>query len=69
MLEQYNILQKLFRLAVFIILVYLSFTYLPSQDLTHENKIKLIAAVAIIFLIYELYYPSVRIEPTPQQNY
>jgi hypothetical protein len=63
MFEQYNLFQKLFRIVIFVALVYLSLTYLSTQELTAENKLKLLAVIMIVFLIYELYYPSVRIEP------
>jgi hypothetical protein len=62
MFEQYNLFQKLFRIVVFVVLVYLSLTYLSTQELQQENKLKLTAVIMIVFLIYEMYYPSVRIE-------
>ncbi len=62
MFEQYNLFQKLFRIIVFGILVYLSLTYVSTQELTLENKTQLIAVISIIFLIYDIYYPSVKIE-------
>lgn len=62
MFEQYNIYKKSIRLAIFVVCVFLILQYIPTEEINRENMIKIISAISILFLIYELYYPSVRIE-------
>lgn len=68
MFEQYNIFQKAVRIIVFVALTYLSLMYLPNQEIVLEDKIKLVLAMTAVFLIYDLYYPAVRIELTNEKN-
>jgi preprotein translocase subunit SecY len=60
--EQYNIYKKSIRLLIFIVTVFLILKYIPSEEINRENMIKIICSVSVLFLGYELYYPSVRIE-------
>jgi len=62
MFEQHNVGQKIVRVAIFVVLIYLILAYLPSQELLQNDKIILTAAIAIVFLIYEVYFPSTYIE-------
>jgi hypothetical protein len=62
MFEQYNILKKSFRLIIFIILVSLSLYYIPEEIMSNEDIVKSVCAIAIIFLIYDYYYPAIKIE-------
>jgi hypothetical protein len=64
MFEQHNTIQKIVRIIIFILAVYIILSYLSSNILEQNNKIILTSAITIIFLIYELYFPSVRIELT-----
>lgn len=62
MFEQYNIVKKATRIIIFIALAYLVMTYLPDNKLSVEDICKLVCAMTLIFIIYDFYYPSVRIE-------
>jgi divalent metal cation (Fe/Co/Zn/Cd) transporter len=68
MFEQHNTIQKIVRIIIFILAVYIILSYLSSNILEQNNKIILTSAITIIFLIYELYFPSVRIELTNANN-
>ncbi len=62
MFEQYDILRKLMRLIIFIILVSLSLHYIPEEKIQNEDMMKILCSIGTIFLIYDYYYPAVRIE-------
>ena len=62
MFEQHNAIQKITRIIIFIVAVYIILSFLSSDVLEQNNKIILTSATTIVFLIYELYYPSVKIE-------
>ena len=64
MFEQHNAIQKIIRVVIFIVAVYAILSFLSSDILEQNNKIILTSGIAIVFLIYELYYPSVKIELT-----
>jgi len=59
---QYNILQKITRIIIFLVLSYLSLTFIPNASVEQEDKIKLTGILTIIFLVYDIYFPSVHIE-------
>lgn len=42
--------------------VYLILTYISKEELTQANKINLMVTITIVFLFYEAYYPSVKVE-------
>jgi hypothetical protein len=60
--EQYNIYKKSLRLIIFISMLFLVLKYIPSTEINREDIVKIICCVSILFLGYELYYPSVKIE-------
>jgi hypothetical protein len=62
MFEQYNIIQKIFRIIIFIILTLFAILISVNKKLDNEDKCKLILLMTIIFVIYDFYYPSVKIE-------
>jgi hypothetical protein len=62
MFEQYNIVKKATRIIIFAILAYLAMTFLPETKLDVEDICKLVCAMTLIFIVYDFYYPSVRIE-------
>jgi hypothetical protein len=62
MFEQYNIVKKAIRIIIFAVLVYLSLAYIPEQKLNIEDICKIVSAITLIFIIYDFYYPSVKIE-------
>jgi hypothetical protein len=62
MFEQYNITKKIARILIFAVLAYLAIAYLPNKKLDIEDVCKLVSAMTLIFIVYDFYYPSVRIE-------
>jgi hypothetical protein len=62
MFQQYNISKKIMRIIIFILLVTLSFIYIPENKLNNDDMCKLICAITLIFVVYDFYYPAVRIE-------
>ena len=64
MFEQHNSIQKIIRIIIFIVAVYVILSFLSSDVLEQNNKIILTSAITVVFLIYEIYYPSVKIELT-----
>ena len=62
MFEQYNIFNKATRIIIFTVLVYLSLTYIPEQKLNIDDICKVLSAITLVFIIYDFYYPSVKIE-------
>lgn len=62
MFEQYNIPKKATRIIIFAVLAYLSLAYIPEQKLNIEDICKVISVMTLVFIIYDFYYPSVRIE-------
>lgn len=61
MFEQHDIVKKMFRITVFMILTYIILTYSTNTEITDINKLKMLLYITLIFLIYELYYPRVTI--------
>jgi hypothetical protein len=62
MFEQYNMLQKIIRIIIFVMLSCIVMKYVPEQKLDTEDMCKLVSAMTLIFIIYDFYYPAVRIE-------
>jgi hypothetical protein len=62
MFEQYNIINKATRIIIFAVLVYLSLTFIPEQKLNIDDICKVVSTITLVFIIYDFYYPSVRIE-------
>jgi hypothetical protein len=62
MFEQYNIFDKAARIIIFAVLAYLSLAFIPEQKLNMEDICKIVSAMTLVFIIYDFYYPPVRIE-------
>jgi hypothetical protein len=62
MFTQHNMLEKIARIIVFALLTYLSQVYVVGQEIAMEDRVRLTIVITCVFLIYETYYPSVRIE-------
>jgi hypothetical protein len=62
MFYQHNKFIKLMRIVIFIINLILILKYIPSQKINVENIIKLVCSITILFLIYEFYFPVVKIK-------
>jgi hypothetical protein len=62
MFEQYNLLQKLLRILIFVGLISIILLYVPTTELQKEDVIKIVSAISIVFIVYDFYYPSVKIE-------
>lgn len=62
MFTQYNIFEKLLRILIFSICVYIILSYISKEELIFSNKINLVMATTVIFIFYEMYFPSVKIE-------
>ncbi len=61
MYQQYNIAEKIVRVLLFVVGVYLSIQ--ASQiEISNEETIQLMSYITFVFLIYENYYPRVKIE-------
>lgn len=60
--EQYSSIKKLFRISIFIILVYLTLIYSPSQQINKDDICKITIIISILFIMYDLYYPTVKVE-------
>jgi len=56
-----DILDKIIRVFIFAALVFTSLTFLSSQELARENIIRLTAIITVVFIIYEMYFPCVKI--------
>jgi|688.fasta_scaffold966810_1 hypothetical protein len=61
MFVQYNIIEKILRILIFAVAVYLSLQYIPNNELEFYDKVKILPAIVLIFVVYELYYPQVRV--------
>lgn len=64
MFYQYTKLEKLLRVVIFVILAYLTLAYIPTQKLNNEDMVKIISSITVVFLIYDFYFPAVKIELT-----
>jgi hypothetical protein len=62
MFEQYNVLQKILRIIIFAILIIGIVLYVPDESLGKEDTIKVVCSVLLVFVIYDFYYPAVKIE-------
>jgi len=62
MFTQFNVFEKIIRIVIFMVCVYLILTYISKEELTQANKINLMVTITIVFLFYEAYYPSVKVE-------
>jgi len=62
MFEQYNMGKKITRIIIFAIMVYFILEFIPKQVINREDVMKLTCSITLIFLMYDLYYPSVNIE-------
>ncbi len=62
MFEQYNLLQKMSRILIFVALVSVILLFVPTAELHKEDIIKIVSAISIVFIVYDFYYPSVKIE-------
>lgn len=62
MFEQYNKLQRLSRIFVFIVLISAILLYIPISNIQKDDIIKIVFAITIVFICYDFYYPSVKIE-------
>ncbi|ATZ80633.1 hypothetical protein BMW23_0587 [Bodo saltans virus] len=61
MFVQYNIIQKLLRIFIFTIVVYLSLQYIPNVQLEMCDIVKIMSIIVLMFIVYELYYPQVNV--------
>jgi hypothetical protein len=55
-------LQKLLRIVIFALLVSFIMMYIPDSKLECDDLTKIISATTIVFIIYDFYYPTVRVE-------
>ena len=62
MFEQHSIFQKVLRVLIFIILTVLTLLYIPNNVPSTVDLYKITSAITIIFIVYDHYYPAVRIE-------
>jgi len=62
MFQQYCFIKRLMRIIIFVLLVITTLFFVPMQEITNDDKVKISSIITIIFLIYEMYYPSVKIE-------
>jgi hypothetical protein len=62
MFQQYNMLQKMLRIIIFAALASLIMIFVPDASLNQEDLIKIVSALLLVFIIYDFYYPAVRIE-------
>ena len=54
--------KKMIRVIFFALMVYIILEFIPKQLINREDVLKLTCAITLIFLMYDLYYPSVTIE-------
>ena len=62
MFEQYNLVQKIMRIVIYVVLTYIILTFIPDKKINTEDICKLVCAMTFVFLIYDFYYPTVRVE-------
>jgi hypothetical protein len=62
MFEQYNVIQKISRVVIYVSLVYVVLVLIPDEKISNEDICKIICAMTFVFLIYDFYFPAVRIE-------
>jgi hypothetical protein len=62
MFEQYNNIEKIMRVVIFTLVTYFALMYIPNDEIVFEDKIKVTIVITILFLVYDMYFPSVRIE-------
>jgi hypothetical protein len=62
MFEQYNVLQKLLRILIFVVLISTILLYVPESEIQKEDIIKVVSAISLVFIVYDFYYPAVKIE-------
>ena len=62
MFQQYNFIQKMLRIIIFAALASLIMIFIPDASLNQEDLIKIVSALSLVFIVYDFYYPAVRIE-------
>ena len=62
MFEQHNKLEKILRIIIFALFVSSIVMYVPENSISKDDMIKIVCAVTIVFLLYDFYYPTVKIE-------
>lgn len=62
MFEQRNLLEKIVRIIIFALFTLLIIIYVPKTQLDKEDMSKVIILMTIVFIFYDFYYPTVKIE-------
>lgn len=62
MFKQYNMLEKILRIIIFALCVSSIIMYVPDTSLSKEEMTKLICFITMVFILYDFYYPAVKIE-------
>lgn len=55
-------MEKIFRFALFAVVMYSILKIVPQQQISESDNIKIIICTLILFLFYDIYFPSVHVE-------